>query len=381
MKKMIYVLNHYSSKSTEHFYHVINLLKEMADNGVKIILIIERSDSDPQIYHENIKVVCQKEKNKILRVIELYKLLKKYTSLGFNKIFIRISINSTIVAILARKRNRDDVFYWQSGTTYKIDKENSSNKIKWFFKKYLKFKCLIDNVDYFVTGPESMGDYYINDVGVKKEKIKILYNDIDTSRFSKIDSLEKENLRRELGIPLDKKIILIVHRLSPVRKTDYYLPFIIDEKIFNDNNAKIIIIGDGPEKKILNEKINKLRYENIVEFLGSKKNADIEKYYKIADIFLNPSYTEGFPRVIIEAMASGLPVISTDAGGTKDLFSKKQLKFIIPKDDRNTLKIKLNEMIANEVDLKELGQENLDRVKLYSTQQVSKMYIREIFNE
>lgn len=381
MKKIIYILNHYSSKSTEHFYHIINLLEKIAEDGVKIILIIERSDGIPEINHENIKVICQKKKSKISRTIELYKLIKKYTELGFNKIFVRISINSTIVAILARRKKRDKVFYWQSGTTYSIDKQSYANKFEWFFKKYLKFKFLITNIDHFVTGPKSMGDYYVKEVGVKKEKIKILYNDIDINRFSKVSLSEKIKLREEMGIPAKQKIVLIVHRLSPVRKTDYYIPFIIDKNVFEANNVKIIVVGDGPEKKQLVEEIDKRGYNNLIEFLGAKKNSDIEKYYKVADIFLNPSYTEGFPRVIIEAMASGLPVISTDAGGTKDLFIGKQTCFIIPKEDRETLKSKLNEMLTNKIDLNALSEENLKRVKLYSTESVSQMYIKEIFNE
>lgn len=381
MKKMIYILNHYSSKSTEHFFHVVNLLDEIANNGVEIVLIIEKSDSIPKIKNSNITVVCQKETKKIQRSIELFKLLKKFTNKGFNKIFIRISISSTLIAILVSKLEKAEVFYWQSGTTYEIDKINSGNKLSWFLKKYLPFKLLTNNIDYFVTGPESMANYYNEVVGIKKQKIKILYNDIDINRFNGTTIKEKEELRRSMDIPIDQKIILIVHRLSPVRKTNYYLPYIIDKDIFEKNNAKILVIGDGPEKNELLKNIKEEDKVKFIEFLGSKQNSDIEKYYKIADVFLNPSYTEGFPRVIIEAMATGLPIVSTDAGGTRDLFGKKQLPYIVFKDSRNDLKDTLNMMLNEKIDYSELKNENLESVKRFSTEKVSEMYIKEIFYE
>lgn len=170
MKKLIYVLNHYSSKSTEHFYHVVNLLNEIANNNVKIVLIIERSDSIPVIENSNITVICQKQNNKLLRSIEFFKLIRKYTKMGYKKIFIRISVNSTLIAVLASKFNSAEVFYWQSGTTYELDKKDSKNKIVWFFKKYLVLKLLTNSINYFVTGPESMANYYVEEVGIKRKK-------------------------------------------------------------------------------------------------------------------------------------------------------------------------------------------------------------------
>lgn len=379
---MIYVLNNYSSKSTEHFYHVLNLLENIAEKGVKIALVIEKADDIPETSSANIQVICQTQKNSFFRGIELFYILKRLIRKGYNRTFIRISINSTLIAIIANKIHKGKVYYWQSGTTYNLDKEKlKKNKIKWFLSKYIKWKLLIDNVDYFVTGPQTMLEYYHKEVNVKKEKLKLLYNDINLERFNPVDLIKKDEIRKELSLPLDKLIILVVHRLSPVRKTDYYLPYIINKKVFDNKNAQIIVIGEGPEKEGLLNEVKSKNYEKYIKFIGAKPNSDIEKYYRAANIFLNPSYTEGFPRVIIEAMASGLPVVSTDAGGTRDLFESLQNDFVSAKEDRDKLKENLTYLLNN-YNLKDnLVAENIQKVKEFSTEQVSEMYIKELFNE
>lgn len=72
-----------------------------------------------------------------------------------------------------------------------------------------------------------MLEYYEKVVGVKKEKLVCLYNDIDISRFSNIDEDEKNRLKQELEIDVNKKVILFVHRLSPVRKSLFYKPYVL----------------------------------------------------------------------------------------------------------------------------------------------------------
>jgi glycosyltransferase involved in cell wall biosynthesis len=164
-----------------------------------------------------------------------------------------------------------------------------------------------------------MGEYYANVVGVNSKKIKILYNDIDLSRFT--PAKESENSAQ------DVVKLLMVHRLSPVRKTMFYLPYIIQELANKYPKLKfhLTIVGGGPEKKELEDSINRLKLASLITLSGPIPNKDIAVLYQKTDIFIQPSYNEGFPRVVLEAMASGLPIVATDAGGTHQIVGKSSL--------------------------------------------------------
>jgi len=92
------------------------------------------------------------------------------------------------------------------------------------------------------------------------------------------------------------------------------MPSIIKRK-----DAKLTIIGDGPQKQELLDGVRKLRLESKVFLLGYVKHENLPDYYNDSDIFILPSLFEGMSNTILEAMACGLPIITTDTGGTKEL--------------------------------------------------------------
>ena len=381
-KKLVYILNQYSNKEGSHFYHVLRLLEEIAKHGVEVALVIEKAKDIPVFDIPNIQVIAQKQ-NGIKRFFELFSILKELNKQGYKKTFIRISQNGAIPAILVSKLYGGEVYYWQSGQGHILDKQKPLNfeKIKWYLKSKIPFEFVKKYTDYFVTGPESMLDYYEEVVGVRREKLRCLYNDIDLNRFKILNENEKDKIKNELNIPKDKKIILFVHRLSPVRKSLYYMPFVV-EKVLKENKDYICyVIGGGSELEQLRKLVKEKHLENQIFILGERPNKEIHKFYQISDVFINPTFTEGFPRVLIEAMASGLPIVTTNAGGIKDILAKKQKEFMVDKNDREAFAKKLEELIKNENIQKELSKENLERVKRYSTENVAKMYVNVIFGE
>lgn len=121
-----------------------------------------------------------------MRVFELFNILKKLNKQGYKKTFVRISQNGAVPSILVSRIYGGEVYYWQSGTTHETEKNKAFN-LKKFLKYELPFNIVKRYTTYFVTGPESMVQYYENIVGVNKEKLVCLYNDIDISRFKIAD--------------------------------------------------------------------------------------------------------------------------------------------------------------------------------------------------
>lgn len=384
MNKLIYILNHYASNQASHFYHILHLLEEIASHGVEIALVIEKADELPRFNHDRIQIIAQKEIHPLKRMVELFGILKRLNARGFKKIFIRISQNAALPAIAVSKLYGSEVYYWQSGTTHLINdtKVRTLHDLKKFLKSDLSFYLTKTFVDHFVTGPESMAEYYRDVVKVDPKRLMVLYNDIDLGRFAEIPDNRKKILRKELGIEDDKKIILFVHRLSPVRKSLYYMPFVIETgaEMLRKNGYRCIVIGGGSEKEVLENEVKAKKLDDIISIMGEKPNALIQKYYQIAEIFINPTFTEGFPRVLIEAMASGLPVVTTNAGGIKDILGAKQLEYMADIHDRDGFADKLQQLMASPEARHALKEENLHHVKRYSTENVAKMYIQKIFH-
>lgn len=385
-KKLVYILNQYSKKSDQHYFHVINLLEQIASQGVRVALVIEKCEDLPAIHSDNIELLAIGSNiNRYRRLFCLYNMLSQLYLKGYKKIFIRISNTGVLVAIFCSFFYRSiETYYWHSGTVFEFNRRVKSKMA--LFVENIRFWFIKTFVTHFVTGPEGMKEYYVEVAKVKRDKIIILYNDIDLERFSG-RLLEDEQCVRvqrlaALGIPGNYKVILFVHRLSPVRETLYYIPYILEEfyKRVTEDHYVTYIIGGGSDKEKLEKQLSKSVYADRIILLGSRPNSVIQDYYRVADIFINPTMAEGFPRVLIEAQALGVPIVSTDAGGIMDIVSDMQKPYIVPKLDKSAF---LNAMISLARDSKErkrLGINNQIYVRRFSTVNVAKMYVDRIFN-
>lgn len=380
--KLIYILNQYSEKESSHFYHIINLLEHLALKGVSIKLIIEKPYSVPK-FNNKIDVIPQKRKNKIFRLIELFFILiRLYKSEGYNRVFIRISSYAGLVATFVAKLYKIKVYFWLSGATLEFDTNQpfGIKKIRWLFKTWFPIK-IVSKYNTLVTGPESMREYYKKWLNIDPRKIIVLYNDIDTNRFSQLSENQKTDLKTKLGFDANTKIILYVKTLSPIRGIMFYFPYILDAAIKKLNNMFVfVVIGGGKEAINLKTSINNYKLTKFVKVLGSIPNKDIHYYYKAADLFINPTLAEGFPRVLLEAMACGLPIVTTDTGGIKDIIGDKQKEFMVEKTNRDDFVSKLIQLYNNKEKQKILSEENITVSRNYSTPKIAQMYIEKLFH-
>lgn len=102
-------------------------------------------------------------------------------------------------------------------------------------------------------------------------------------------------------------------------------------------NARLIIAGSGPEKANLDQLASHLKIENHVEYCGRLDRQQVAKLYRQADILLNPSRIDNSPNSIIEALGSGLPVVSSRAGGIPKLVTDRETALLVEVDDEEAL--------------------------------------------
>jgi glycosyltransferase involved in cell wall biosynthesis len=170
----------------------------------------------------------------------------------------------------------------------------------------------------------------------------VIPNGIDVDFYN---NLERDwNLRRGLGIEDNNFAIICVSNLHINKGHEYLLEAF--ENIYKENkNVKLLIVGDGNEKESLLKKSRNYQSKNDILFLG--KRADIPRLLKISDIFVLPTLFEGMSNAIMEAMVSGLAVITTDIPENKCLIKNSENGILVPIKNASVIKDALIQLIKN----------------------------------
>ena len=134
---------------------------------------------------------------------------------------------------------------------------------------------------------------------------------------------------------------------------------------------KLRIIGDGKERETLRQKATDLNLQSNIEFTGNVP--DVENYLCDADIFVLSSLYEGVPLSILEAMAAGLPIVSTDVGGVKDIVTDNGI--LVNSGDVDAMTQAILKLIRDRTLRLKYGEHSLANVKKYDIENVSKHYI------
>lgn len=133
----------------------------------------------------------------------------------------------------------------------------------------------------------------------------------------------------------DKITIVAVGSLFYGKGYDVLIKAFAQTKLY-ENGSKVIIIGDGNEKRKLSKLIEKLKLENNIFLLGRKDRTEILKILYSGDLFVHPSRGENFSVAIIEALSTGLPVVATQCGGASECINQKN-GVLVPIDNIDAL--------------------------------------------
>jgi len=166
-------------------------------------------------------------------------------------------------------------------------------------------RVLLNKTESVIAPTKKIKDL-LNSYNVNKP-INIIPTGIDINKFKiKLSDSEKLKLKFELGIPENNKILISLGRIAKEKNIEEILHYY---KKLNLNNTTLLIVGDGPYKKELENLVSKLKISDKTIFTGMISSKEVAKYYQIGDIFLNASNSETQGLTYIEAMASGLPAV------------------------------------------------------------------------
>jgi glycosyltransferase involved in cell wall biosynthesis len=145
--------------------------------------------------------------------------------------------------------------------------------------------------------------------------IEVIPNGVDLTPYN---GVRRGFPRETLGFSGEDIILIYVGRLGPEKNLSFLLrAFAGAAKAYD--NIRLLLVGDGPERENLEDRVRYMGIANLVRFTGLVPHAQIPEYFGMADIFVTSSVSEVHPLSVIEAMAAGLPVLGIDSPGVSDI--------------------------------------------------------------
>jgi glycosyltransferase involved in cell wall biosynthesis len=192
--------------------------------------------------------------------------------------------------------------------------------------------------------------------GYDRRKVTVILNAVDPRLFAPIAD------ERSRSVKGDHRIVSVGH-LHAQKGHDVLIEG-MTEITREIPEAKLLIIGDGPQKAALKQLVQELQLSNSVDLLGSMPPDEVIETLKGAHVFALASNWEGFGIAVIEAMASGKPVVATDVEGLRDVVKDGSTGFLVPRGEPGPLAEKIILLLRNPDLRLQMGREGRKRVEV-----------------
>ncbi len=201
--------------------------------------------------------------------------------------------------------------------------------------------------------------------------IDVIPNGVDLKPFTnppKIEDAERLRLQK------DEVILIYTGRLSPEKNLIFLLrAFNGAAKAFA--NVKLLLVGDGPERDNLRDRVGHMGIQDRVIFTGMVPYHSLPGYLALADAFVTASVTEVHPLSVIEAMAVGLPVLGIQSPGVGDTVEDGKTGFIVPEEDLAAFTALMARLITQADERRALGEKASEAAKKYSIERTTEILL------
>lgn len=235
--------------------------------------------------------------------------------------------------------------------------------------KELSKRIIISNASAVTTVSKSEYNYLRNYVSLKK--LSFIPNGIDTCVF-KPDESKRNVLREKLGFEEKDFVVLYFAHLRSAKGVSTFLKA-ISKIVEKENNIKFVVAGSGPLSYLV--KAAEKKFESRVHaLLGYVSDEEVPFLYNASDIYVLPSYVEGMPLSVMEAMASGKPVIATNVSDVPILAKHGIHGLIVPPGNAEKLAASIIKLAENPLLRKSMSEANIHKMAEYDWEKIAKRY-------
>ena len=346
----------------------LTLSDQLIEKGNKVSIVTLNQNKNSLNQNNRIEIISLGTSRSLLSLFKLSKMLNEKKP----SILISAQYYANIVAILSSMISKHKVKIILSERLHLSTTLKQYNFLKKILLKFL-VKLTYPNADLIYGNSDSVcEDLKKNYVNESTKVIKIL----NPSSSKNIIKLSEEEVDDTWISKSDDPIILYVGRLSFQKDIQTLLKTF--KIIKSELNSKLLIVGDGPQRKLVEEfKLNNPEIESRIKLIGYSNNP--YKFFKYSKVFLLTSLYEGLPNVLIESQILGIPIVATNSpGGTAEVLENGKSGLLVNVKDAQELSEKTLRILREESISKELKENMQFSIRRFEPSIVTELLISEI---
>lgn len=304
---------------------------------------------------ENIKLINLQKKRALYSIFSLARMLKDiqpdvtFSALG------HANVTAVISRIVSRTKTRVIISERSTISNAPLFTSKIKSKINKYVYRFFYLKS-----DGIIAISNGVREDLVKTLSIPESKISVIYNPAYPENIEKVIPIERSELLNDDTT----KFIITVGRLE---KAKDFLTLLRSINLIKDNNLHLFILGEGSQRPLLERYITEHNLSDIVTLQGFVEEP--YRWLKSADLYVCSSAWEGFGNSLVEAMACGLPVVSTDCAGPKEILG--DLGKLVPVGD---------EVLMADAILNALKAQNnnvfRERAKYFSINKISEQYLK-----
>ena len=295
----------------------------------------------------------------------LLEVVKKYQ---INVIQTHLLRSLDFLALTLRCRTKLLVFWTVQNANFTL-REDHLPRHKWLLgPKRLAHRLLYRLAARWVNGFIAVSDEVrmaiLEGIGPVEDKIAVICNSVDLRRYEQ--PVDRAAIRRQLGLPANARLMAVVATFKK-QKGHCYLVEAARSVVPQFPDLHILLIGDGELREALEAQTKASGLDGHIHFLGTRH--DVPDLLGSSDYFVLPSLWEGLPMALVEAMATGLPVIATEVSGTKQVMVSGETGLLVPPGNVPRLQEAMVELLSEPARARAMGTAARHRVEAFFSAQ------------
>jgi glycosyltransferase involved in cell wall biosynthesis len=240
-------------------------------------------------------------------------------------------------------------------------------------KRMLANRLLLRRRDRVIGVGEAVRQALINNEGIPTGRAEVIYNGIDLAPFS-APPPDRAAVRQEMGVGPGDLVMLLIARLDYLKDHATAVRTLAQVRKQRPD-ARLVLVGQGPERDKIEDEVRRAGVGEGVRLLGQRQ--DVARLLAASDVFLLTSISEGIPLTLIESMAAGVPVVSTNVGGVAEVIEDGTTGLLAPSGDDVALAERVLRLAADEGLRRRMAQAGRQRARaVFAEEQMHAAYLR-----